>query len=482
MLKLYQKSEKIIFWVLVLLLVFIPLYPKLPLLGIPETFVAIRLEDVLIAVLFVLWSSANFKRYKELFKQTTFQAFLLFWSIGLLSIISGIFITYSVDAHLGLFHWMRRIEYMVLFLIVITSIKSLKQIKFLINISILVSLLVVLYGFGQLYLRFPVVSTTNSEFSKGLILYLTDGARVNSTFAGHYDLAIYLSILIILLFSLVFYYRKVGVKILLVLLGGLSFGLLALTAARISFVATILSVALVFLLNKKRLLVVVVFLVALGFVAAVPDLRHRLVATFTVNILGGGGPKYNPPPNTVTIFTPKQSLPEDVRVDLEKRLEEKTQEVNPDDQKIQVDTAPGEPVNSTELGVHRSFGIRLDVEWPRALNAFYKNPLLGTGYSSLGLATDNDILRSLAETGLLGTISLGLIFFIIIRKITGGMKSEDRYIKFLSIGLLSVCVAVLITSLFIDVLEASKVAELLWILLGLGWVAVSLPSEKASDE
>ena len=58
----------------------------------------------------------------------------------------------------------------------------------------------------------------------------------------------------------------------------------------------------------------------------------------------------------------------------------------------------------------RSTNIRLNVEWPRAIRAFSKNPLLGTGYSSISLATDNDYLRALGEVGFLGFISFSLIF------------------------------------------------------------------------
>lgn len=471
--KLYQKSEKFLYWILVGLLVFIPLYPKFPLANVVGTFVAIRIEDLVIGFLLFVWSITNLKKFKTYFSSLIFQAFVIFWLIGLLSVISGLFITYFIEPHLGLLHWVRRIEYMVLFLVVITTIKTIRQIQIMIGISIVVLFLVVIYGLGQLFLQFPVISTTNSEFSKGLVLYLTEGARVNSTFAGHYDLAIYLSMFVTLLASLFFYYRKLLVKFSLMFLGSLSFALLALTAARISFVATILTVAGVFWFSKKRLLVLGIVFLALGLVVIVPDLRHRLVATFTVNVLGGGGPKYDPPPNTITIFTPKQLVPDAQRVDIERKLQqESTTEAGT--QKIQVDIVPGEPVNSTELGVYRSFGIRLNIEWPRALNAFYKNPILGTGYSSLGLATDNDILRSLGETGLLGTVSLLLIFYIIVKKLRSGFKSSDRYVKYLSLGLIFMILAMFLSGLFIDVLESSKVAEIFWILLGLGWAAVDL--------
>ena len=40
-----------------------------------------------------------------------------------------------------------------------------------------------------------------------------------------------------------------------------------------------------------------------------------------------------------------------------------------------------------QIATQRSGEIRFKVEWPRALRAFAKNPLLGTGYSSVTLAT-----------------------------------------------------------------------------------------------
>ena len=64
------------------------------------------------------------------------------------------------------------------------------------------------YALGQQYLDWPVISTTNSEFSKGLILRLTPGARVNSTFAGHYDLAVFLAMAIVILTALFFAVSK----------------------------------------------------------------------------------------------------------------------------------------------------------------------------------------------------------------------------------------------------------------------------------
>lgn len=455
------------------LLIFVPLYPKIPLVRVSSTFVAIRLEDVLIFLVFLIWFLVNLDKIKSFLRERIFQIFFVFFAIGLLSLISGVFISFSTAAELGLLHWVRRIEYMGLFLIGASSISSQKQAKFLFFTLLGVAAIVVSYGFGQIYLNLPVISTTNSEFSKGLVLYLTEGARVNSTFAGHYDLATFLSLILTFLASFFFYYRKLLAKILIVFQGLLSFVLLGFTAGRVSFIASIFGIAFVFWLNKNRILILGLFILVFFSVLAIPELRHRLVATITVNLIGGGGPKYSPLPGTITPFTPIEQIPENER---EKVLEERERGIsyNPTEgTTIPADTVTGEPINSTELGVYRSFGIRLNVEWPRAINAFYKNPVLGSGYSSITLATDNDILRSLGETGLLGTIALILIFFAILKKMMKFIEIAEGFDRYFVIGMFSSTVVVLITGSFIDVLEASKIAEVFWLLLGVTWAVCS---------
>ena len=116
----------------------------------------------------------------------------------------------------------------------------------------------------------------------------------------------------------------------------------------------------------------------------------------------------------------------------------------------------------------RSLNIRLNAEWPRAIRSLKKNPLLGTGFSSVGLATDNDYLRALAETGLLG---LGAFALIIIRVLRSGIAYllsppsdiEPIFITAVTFGL----IGLLINAVFIDVFEASKVAIITWTLIGL---------------
>ena len=444
---LTQQLDKYFFWVLMFLAVFIPLYPKFPLFNIPLTYVAVRLEDLIIATVVSIWLFTHIFNYKNYLNQTIYKSFILFWIIGGLSLISALLITYSISPHLGLLHWLRRIEYMSLFIIAATTITKTWQVKVSLAVIFTTAILVAMYGFGQILFDFPVISTTNKEFSKGLVLFLTNGARVNSTFAGHYDLAAYLSIILVLIATLFFYYKNLLHKFLLIALGAVCFVLLGLTAARISFFATFLGIAATFLLGGKKWLLVGLIGASLLLVVAIPDLRHRLVATITVNIMGGGGAKYTPPPDKVTIFTPKKAVPS-----IDGSGQVATSQAT-ESGAVAVDTVPGEPINTTELGVYRSWGIRFDVEWPRAWAAFLKNPFLGTGYSSLTIATDSDYLRSLGEVGILGTLALILIFIIIIKKMIIFLRGNTNFEKYFIIGGLGTVLVILTSGLFIDVLE-----------------------------
>ncbi len=136
-----------------------------------------------------------------------------------------------------------------------------------------------------------------------------------------------------------------------------------------------------------------------------------------------------------------------------------------------------EPTDLGELTAYRSTKIRFNVEWPRSLRAFQKNPLLGTGYSSLTLATDNDYLRALGETGILGFVALGLIFLEIFRRtFTFIFQKPGSLEKAFVIGVMGAILGFLVNAFFIDVFEASKVAFIFWMLVGMMVATVRLMS------
>lgn len=458
--KLSSLCHKYLLWWVYFLFVFIPLYPKFPIITVPGTYVAVRLEDFIVALVALWWLISRMGSLGNLLKKPLTQAFILFWTVGALSVFSGVFVTHTVTWHLGVLHFLRRVEVMILFFVAWDSLQTLDQVKKLMKLMLLATFIIIFYGFGQQWFSFPVISTMNKEFSKGLILFLTPGARVNSTFAGHYDLAVYLSVFLIFATAFLFYVKKLREKLLVLFSSLLGFILLSLTAARVSFLSAILGAAAVLWLIGQRKLIFLLIFLSLGAFVVSPDLRHRTVATVTVNLLGGGGAKYTPPPQ-------KPNPTEHFSI-------ENAASGSATPAGVPVDVAPGEPLNSTELGVFRSFEIRLNVEWPRAARAFFKNPFLGSGYSSITIATDNDYLRSLGETGILGFLSFALIWWILLRAIWKNLPVNKNFAFYLLVASLIGVLAVFANSTFIDALESSKISMLLWLTLGTSFALIKI--------
>ncbi len=130
----------------------------------------------------------------------------------------------------------------------------------------------------------------------------------------------------------------------------------------------------------------------------------------------------------------------------------------------------------------RSTSIRLNIEWPRALRAFAKNPILGTGLSSITLATDNDYLRALGEVGILGFLAFILIFVQLIRKLITVFPFPEKLslAQAYLMGTIAALPGVFLNALFIDIFEASKFAIIFWLLMGMAYGSIKL--EKVSQK
>lgn len=447
-----------------LIIIFIPLYPKFPLINIPGTFVAARLEDFLIGFFLIFWilvlKSKNL--ILNFFKDKLNQIILLYFFIGFVSLFSAVFITWTIVPHLGLFHFLRRVEFMLLLPAFYTAIRNGREQKISLLLLSVTVLIVNMYAFGQKFLNFPVISTTNSEFSKGLILYLTEGARVNSTFAGHYDLAVFLVMTLSILAALFFVSKNIWVRLWITLLSLTSSLVLVLTAARLSFFSAFIGIAISLILVGRKLLILLLVICSVGLFLYPSSLRDRFISTININ-LAHEGERFKPS-SPVQERRSALNIPTLPNYEISKQAEATFSSTISD--KIASDIAPGEPVDQTELEIYRSLNIRLKVEWPRAINAFVKNPLLGTGFSSLGLATDNDLFRAMGEVGLLGLAAFFLVIWAIYKRCLKIYKEPSGFAKFFSAGCLAMVTAFLLNSLVIDVFEASKTASIFWIILG----------------
>lgn len=414
------------------ILIVVPLFPKFPAFRILGTYVSVRLEDFLILITVAVFSTFVFSKYKLIFKDNITKSILLFLFVGGLSVLSGYFLTETISIKIGLLHWFRRIEYMSLFFVGYSYLlnntnKNLTD--YLLKVLLIINLFIFLYGFGQHYLNFPVIVTQNEEYSKGIALRWVPGSHINSTFAGHYDLASYLVLTIPIFVSGFFVLKDKLSKIVLASSVMIGLWLFSVAVSRISIVAFLVATTIsLFLLRKYKeiLLFVLIGLIVFGFS---PDLRTRYGRIFDVV---------------------KQKISTIIVVQAQENGN-----VNED----------------------RSTSIRLNVEWPRAIRAFTKNPIVGTGYSSITLATDNDYLRALGETGVLGFFSFGLVLlnlYLGVKK----YKFTDSIDSIFVSSFIGSSAGIIITAIFIDIFEASKFAIMYWLFAGIIYGIVKMSNFK----
>ena len=422
--KLFEPSLK---YLITAILIVIPLFPKFPAIRIAGTYVAIRLEDFLIFGTLLIFLVPLVLNIKTILKDKVSRSIILFILIGLVSLISGVYLTQTVNFKIGLLHWVRRIEYLSLFFVGFIYTKMYAQkgfFEYVIKVLLLINLFIFLYGLGQRYINLPVIITQNEEYSKGVALRWVPGAHINSTFAGHYDLASYLVLITPIFISAFFILKDKTSKIILALSTGFGFWLLSVAVSRISVVAFLMATTISLFVLKKYKQIAVIVLISIIVFGLSSELRVRYGRIFDV-------------------------------------VRQKISSI------VIVQAADNGNVNED-----RSTSIRLNVEWPRAIRAFHKNPILGTGYSSITLATDNDYLRALGETGLLGLLSFILVFISLANVFLKWLKTvkvvlnEDIDSVFVA-SIIGSIVAILSTAVFIDIFEASKFAITFWLLVGL---------------
>jgi len=451
----------------VVLLIFIPLYPKFPLLEVEKSTVRVRIDDVVVSAAILIWLLYQAKNKFPIIKAKIFKYFALYWLAGLISILSAILITKLINPKIAFLHLFRRIEYMALFFVAYDGFKSMKTNQ-LIKIIGTTFIGIYLYGMGQKYFGLPVVSTMNEEFSRGILLYLDKWTRISSTFAGHYDLATWLVIILPLLITFFIIEKRKILKLIFVLLSALGVHLLILTASRISFISYLIALTIALCLQKSFRWLVIILALSLFFGFQSKELNARLssslkfIPEMTQKItlkthLQTTTPIPTAIPTTIPVPTSQAKGPETTAPRKKKILKEVRTWPKPEE---------------IEAAAARSSNIRFKVEWPRAAKAFLKNPLLGTGFSSLGLATDNDYLRSLGETGILGSLALGLIILHLFGRMLFGLKQKKNLIFAGFIGALA---GFLANAIFIDVFEASKVAFYFWLLLGAAYRLTTFP-------
>lgn len=476
---LKQLDENLVKILLIGFVFFVPLWPKLPFKMVNYTYIAIRFDDIYLGLLVFIFFIQLLRKKVALNKKFLFP-FIFFLSVVFISFFWNSYVSKNIEfPHLGLLHSLRRVEYMIMFFIASSIIKSKKDFWQVITYFFISVLLVILYGLGQKFLNFPAVQTMNPEYAKGYILYLTPEARISSTFGGHYDLAIYLVMAIPLILS--FYFSKEKSSFLYLFIGALL--ILLYTSSRSSFIAYfIATMAFLLFIRKFKFLIFVLILTA-GLMFTTGEITKRFLKTFQVRrilIDDRTGAVYIG--QTITTkelpagsFYVKLNNQSGDNLDKFRNqiVLQKTREATISGEISSLDqtkymatlSANLRPINTVVSDI--SMATRFQIEWPRAIKAFKKNPLLGTGPSSLTEATDGDYFRWLGEIGLLGTIAFLNILFLILKMIWNSVKKLGFGDKIIGYGFIFGFLALFINASYIDAFEASKVAYTFWTIAGL---------------
>jgi O-antigen ligase len=546
-------KENLLFVGTLFLLFFIPLYPKIPLVNVSNTWVYVRAEDFVVLLVLFFWLSLLFRK-KVTLKTPLTAPIMIFWIVGAIATIHGIVLFFpglpNVFPNVAFLSYLRHIEYMSLFFLAYASMQK-KSFLIPVIVTLTMTLFIAsLYGIGQKYFGFPAYLTMNEEFAKGIPIQLSALSRISSTFAGHYDFAAYLVLVLPIMVSLIFGVKKWALKILFALVSLVGLIALFMTVSRVSVFVLLISLFIVFLFQKRKIVFLLVpGIIAIGFLFLIfrPTILSRFSSTISeVDVLVDaktgaaigevkfvesaeylkdkkidqaltddkaevdlalrgaidtlqmpvdeevGEPKPLKFPKEIPLaraanISNGESLPQGtgyVNLSLApvtKRLGSFFYELSPNlttTTSAQVIIVHGSFLVKRAAAYDLSFTTRFQGEWPHAIEAFERNVFLGSGYGSVSLAVDNNYLRMLGEVGLFGTIAFLAILVSAGTVIVKAWRSIDSKVtKSFVLGFCAGVVGLVLNATLIDVFEASKIAFVLWLLMGfvLGQLALYKP-------
>ncbi len=512
---------------------FVVLYPKLPSIYITHIWVYIRLEDFVIGAVVIIWL-VQLLRKKVRFALPVGIPIIIYWLVGAASVIYSIVF---IGPHLVNYfpklvslEYVRRIEYMILFFVGFSAIKSRKDLKDFMVFLFLGVGVVIAYGFGQHFYPyfwkylpqflqktnfcFPSYQTGNEEFAKGIPLCLPVGSRVTSTFGGHYDLAGYLIIVLPIILGVFIFAKKKLMKIFLAALFITGVIMLILTSSRSAFIAYLFAVVVpLFFLGKKKYILPVLLLsvICLGLFSESTIQRFAQTFRLTTVAVNTQGQVVGLAENSLSqkvqnqlkkdnkviqatqvvqgvvpegssfITLPQQRVATTTAVVQQGISGNKAEKLQLANGGLQLSTVKGNFSVQKALVYDISVTTRLQGEWPHAISSFLQYPFLGQGYSTLTLAVDNDYLRLLGESGILGFVAFVCIFVILgiyLRQLVP--VAEDPLVRIFVYGLAGGVIGLFVNATLFDIFEASKVAEPLWLFLGIGAGALALEKKKVN--
>ncbi len=402
-----------------------PLYPKIGLIRVQGTYIPVRIDDLIVAALALIWIAAlvRARRWPE-FPRTVSLLALAWIACGLVALVIGAFLLNTVALLEGFAYWAKPIEYLLLGLIAYDLVRtgSLNPRAVLVTVFAAAAV-VVAYGLLEragVLPRLPGQSPIPNS--------------VLSTVGDPHELATYLGIIVIL--GIALWHRAPGPMrglLVAIVIGGA--GVMFFTAARTEWIALIVCLLALAAWRPVRLqallvLGLVVVMTLAGPLSQMVGSRFPAGPTSSPPVTGNPGPG-SPAPSP----TPRPDNPNTVTD------------------------------RFLEAAFYSTLGSRL-LRWPRLIEVGMRNPLLGAGPSAATEAADNYYIRSFVEVGLVGTAVFLALLVAVARAAWRARRSDDPLTGSLARGLVAAMLFLAIVGLLIDSWVASRVMELFWPLAG----------------
>src|SRR3989304_2628946 len=125
----FKKANlRLIHYVLLLYIFFIPLWPKLPFKTVSYTYIAIRYEDLFVVLIVLVFLYELIRGRVKLFKNPLWVWITLYWVEIFISFLVGFYIFKSIiTLQLGFLNAARRVEYMIVFFIAFAALENKQQ-------------------------------------------------------------------------------------------------------------------------------------------------------------------------------------------------------------------------------------------------------------------------------------------------------------------------------------------------------------------
>jgi hypothetical protein len=395
------------------------LSPELKIFNVPDRSVVVRIDDLLLLVIFFSWlARLTVSKGFGFLKNTALNKPLFVYALLCVVVTAAAILLGAGQAKFSsaFFYILKYLEYFLLFILVVNNIKDTRQVRVLIFMMLFVCFIVCLYGYWQLF-------TAGAE-------------RLSAPFEGEKPepntLAGYLVLMLSLIGGLLLYSRTLTEKL---TLGGL-----------------FLFAVPVFLFTLSREGYLAFFAMYFSFAVFSRKARFLLLVLFIASAL----------------FLPR-ILPLSVI------------------ERVKVTFSPDRTVGAQRykfagkrFAVEESAAARFEaLRW--LIPLWKKSPFFGYGVTGVGFV-DGQYMRILGELGIAGLISF---FWIILRLFRSFLNvyrnSEDRWIKGVSLGLLSSLAAMLVQNAGANVFIIVRIMEPFWFLAAMV-LAVPLVKEEFITE